>query len=156
MIMNKKNGRFEKGDIPFNKGKKWNEWMSKEGQENVKKTQFKKGMPCCRRTRPLGTERLCKDGYVEVKVAKPNVWKQKQVYIYEQKYGEIPRGYVVIFLDGDKYNFDISNLSCISRRELLILNRRKLLKKDKELSQAGVNVAKLLSKAYKRGEVKND
>lgn len=31
----KKNGDFAKGYTPFNKGRKWSEWMSKEGQEKT-------------------------------------------------------------------------------------------------------------------------
>ena len=36
-------GQFQKGQTPFNKGKKWDEYMTKEGQKNSKKTQFKEG-----------------------------------------------------------------------------------------------------------------
>lgn len=35
--VNKKNGRFMKGHVPANKGKKWDEFMSKKGQRNSKK-----------------------------------------------------------------------------------------------------------------------
>ena len=36
-------GRFVKGQISWNKGKKWDDYMSKEGQANSRKTTFKKG-----------------------------------------------------------------------------------------------------------------
>ncbi len=39
----KAGGRFPKGHIPANKGKKWDEFMSQEGQANSRKTQFKAG-----------------------------------------------------------------------------------------------------------------
>ena len=31
------NGQFFKGNVPHNKGKKWDEWMSKKGQKKVKR-----------------------------------------------------------------------------------------------------------------------
>jgi hypothetical protein len=99
--------------------------------------------------RPVGSERINKDGYVEIKVADPRTWKLKQRYIYEQHYGEIPKGYYVIFADQDKRNFDIDNLIAVSRSEMLILNNNKLIYEDKELTKAGVNIAKILSKASK-------
>lgn len=43
--------------------------------------------------------------------------------IWEQHNGTLPEGYVIIHLDRDKYNDDISNLKAISRKELLEINR---------------------------------
>ena len=34
---NAKTGQFLKGSTPFNKGKRWSEWMSKRGQRKAKK-----------------------------------------------------------------------------------------------------------------------
>ena len=42
--------------------------------------------------------------------------------IWEKHHGEIPYGYVIIHLDGNKHNDDIVNLKAISRKELLTLN----------------------------------
>ena len=43
-------GQFVKGQTSFNKGKKWSEYMSEEGQKNSRKTTFKKGnIPANRR-----------------------------------------------------------------------------------------------------------
>ena len=39
--MNK--GNFKKGHIPFNKGKKMSEYISKESLKRIKQTQFKPG-----------------------------------------------------------------------------------------------------------------
>ena len=71
------NGQFVKGQIPPNKGKK----MSPEMYEKCKTTMFKKGnIP--QNHRPVGSERVAKDGYMQIKVAEPNKWQQKNVYIY--------------------------------------------------------------------------
>jgi hypothetical protein len=40
-----------------------------------------------------------------------------------KEYGAIPRTHIVIFKDGDKRNFDISNLVLISKSENLKINR---------------------------------
>jgi len=133
-------GCFRKGSIPWNKGLK--------GYMGANKTSFKKGtMPP--QYRPVGSERVNKDGYIEIKVADPRTWKLKQRYVYEQYYGEIPKDHNVIFADGNRQNFDIDNLIAVSRSEMLILNNNKLIYKDKELTKTGVNIAKILSKASK-------
>ncbi len=84
-------GQFERGQVSWNKGKKWNEYMTKEGEKNSKRTQFKDGnIPWA--TKPVGSERKeAKDGYIEVKIAMPNKWQLKQRYVYEHTFGEIPK-----------------------------------------------------------------
>lgn len=71
----------------------------------------------------LLTERE-KKGYIQVKVAQPNVWKQKQVYLYEKEHNIIVQKgkEVVIFLDGNNRNFDIDNLYLLERKYLSQLN----------------------------------
>ena len=130
-------GYFPKGNIPFNKGTK--------GIMKANKTSYKKGnIP--QSYKPVGTERITKDGYTEIKVKDPNVWKLKQRLIYEEHYGEIPKGYVVMFSDRDKSNFDINNLILISRKQLRILNQNYLIKDDPELTKSGIILADLLIK----------
>ena len=142
------NGRFKKGNVPHNKGKKG---LYYKGCE---KTWFKKGQAPINH-KPVGSERIDLDGYTLIKVSEPNVWKLKHRVVWEKANGPIPKNYTVIFLDGDKSNTDINNLALVSRNELLIINQRGLLKKDKELSKVGINIAKLQSKINKRKRVKN-
>lgn len=143
-------GQFEKGHIPANKGKKGS--MSPEQYEKCKATMFKKGsIPPNRR--PIGSERVTKDGYLKVKVQDGHLnknWVLKHRYIYEQAYGKIPAGHKVIFADGNIRNFDLDNLILISDAEELIMNRNSLFKSDKELTKAGVTVAKVLHQVNKR------
>ena len=64
---------------------------------------------------PIGTERMHTDDMIRIKVSK-NEWVYKQRYIYEQYYGvKLKEDEYVVFKDGDKTNFDISNLKCVSR-----------------------------------------
>lgn len=81
--------------------------------------QFQKGQSI--RTLPILQE-VDRDGYIWIKVEDDNTigawktnWVQKQRYIYEQTYGKIPEGYIVIFLDSNRTNFDPDNLYAVPR-----------------------------------------
>lgn len=43
-------------------------------------------------------------------------------YLWEQEYGEIPKGHNVVFKDGDAMNCILENLECISNQELQLRN----------------------------------
>lgn len=141
-------GRFVSGQEPFNKGKKQCDYMSAESIEKTKATRFKKGI-IPPNTQPIGTETLDGDGYIYVKVDdKPNGgkkvnWKAKHKLIYEQHFGEVPKGYYVIFADGDKRNFEPSNLVIVTPAELLYLNQHKMIYKYSDLTKSSVLVARL-------------
>lgn len=143
-------GKFRKGQTPHNKGKK----MPKEVYEKVKHTMFAKGSVPPNH-RPVGSERISKDGYIEVKVAEPNKWRLKQRVVYEEAKGKIPEGCTIIFLDGNKRNFDIDNLRCITRSELLYLNCNGL-NNSNEITETGILMARLdITKNKKKQELKD-
>lgn len=96
----------------------------------LKITDYNKQEMICKRKPPIGTEKLVKDAYGRYKVWvryrdvpieigsgkkewKTN-WKIKTHYIWEQHYGEIPKDHVVIQLDNNLENYDISNLRLVS------------------------------------------
>ena len=144
-------GCLKKGNIPKNKGKKWDEYMSKEAQEKSRKTWFKKGNTPANH-REIGEERITQDGYIEIKVRDKcgnDNWELKHRWIYEQHYGKIPEGYNVIFLDGNKKNLDINNLKCITKNQDLIMNNRKLFTKDKDITYSGTLIAEIIDKGSK-------
>lgn len=129
-------GYFEKGHIPFNKGKK--------GIGGWEPTQFKKGHKP-HNYKPVGTERVNGDGYIDIKIEDPNKWRGKHILTWEEHNGPIPNGHVVIFGDGNNRNFDINNLILVSRQQLLILNRNNLIQNDADLTRTGVIIADLCS-----------
>ena len=135
-------GCFKKGQVPMNKGKK----MSPEVYEKAKATMFKTGhIP--HNHRAVGSERVNVDGYVEVKVAEPNKWKLKQRFIYEEATGEkLTKNDVIIFLDGDRQNFDINNLVKMTRVELARYNQDHLYGDDLNINKCAVGIAKLKTK----------
>ena len=132
-------GCFKKGHVPFNKGTK--------GLLKPNKTSFKKGhIPS--NYRPIGSERVTKDGNIQIKTKDPNVWQLKHRYIYEQHYGTIPKGYNVMFSDKNKRNFDINNLILVSKTEDLIMNQNKLIYKNNDCTKVGLVIAKIINKSY--------
>ncbi len=142
-------GKFEKGHIPQNKGKK----MSAEMYEKVKHTMFKKGhIP--QNHRPVGSERVNVDGYIEVKVKGPNIWELKHRLVWERANGVIPKEAGIIFLDGNKLNCSIDNLRCVTRAELLYLNRHGLNNAG-EVTDTGILMARLDSARNKRKRLNN-
>jgi len=140
-------GCFEKGNIPFNRGMKG---ICAKGSE---KTWFKKGQSPVNH-RPIGSERIDVDGYTLVKVAEPNKWRLKQQIVWKEHCGVIPKGYVLIFADGDKTNFEIRNLLLVSREKLLMMNRNNLIQADAELTKTGTIIADVLIKISERKRVK--
>lgn len=128
--------RFKKGHEPLNKGRK-----VRHTNPNVIRNYFQKGhIPA--NTVPVGSEQT-REGYVWVKIAQPNTWKQKHRLLWEQHHGPIKKGYLVTFLDGNQLNIDIANLAVISQREHSQLNLEKLRFNDQELTKTGINIVKL-------------
>lgn len=135
-------GRFIKGQEPWNKGEK-KSWVGGEA------TQFKKGrMP--HNYMPVGSVRVNSDGYADVKIADPNVWKAKHILIWEKHNGPKPEGSAILFGDRNKKNLDINNLILVTKEQLLIMNNNELIQEDTELTKTGVIIAEIESKVWER------
>ena len=133
-------GRFEKGITPHNKGKKF------PGTGN--RTTFRKGATPHNKMR-VGEDAITTDGYVKTKIAEPDVWEYKHKLIWMEANGLIPEKHSIVFADGNKLNLDIDNLLLVSKAELLMLNRRRLISEDSELTKTGLNVVKVMNKIHK-------
>ena len=108
--------RFQKGHIPYNKGKK----MTSDVYDRIKHTFFQKGH------KPVnlkydGHERISVDGYVEIRITK-NKYVLKHRLVYETSFGPIPEGYLVVFKDGNHLNIIPENLELITRKENMARN----------------------------------
>lgn len=57
---------------------------------------------------------------------------------------------ILVFLDGNKNNFDINNIATITRAESLYLTDHHLWFKDAELSKTGTLIAKVAVKAKEK------
>ncbi|HEL1581353.1 TPA: HNH endonuclease [Streptococcus suis] len=130
-------GHFEKGRLPHNKGKKY------PGMRNS--GQFKKGNRPASYL-PVGTVNYTTDGYPKIKVADPDKWEYLHRQTWEKHHGLVPDGHSVVFLDGDKTNWDISNLACLSKNEIVRMNQDGLFASDADLTKVGIGYTKLKNK----------
>jgi hypothetical protein len=104
--------RFVKGQKSWNKGVKGVCGV----QDNCRPTQFKKGEKPVN-WKPVGSERVNVDGYIEIKTEETPKWELKQRVIWREAHGEIPTGHVVAFLDGNPQNCVLENLECVSKAD---------------------------------------
>jgi len=107
--------QFKVGNIPHNKGAKgWH-----PGGNSIK-TRFKPGNRPPR-WKPIGSERLSKDGILERKVDntghKTINWRGLHIILWEKYHGTLPKNHIVIFKNKNRQDLRIENLEAISRAE---------------------------------------
>lgn len=111
---------FQKGHVPFNKGKK----MPDEVKAKVKHNWFGKGH------QPHNTKH---DGYISVRVDKTGIpyayirvakgkFRLLHRVIWEQAHGKIPPGQIITFINGDQTDFNIENLELITKKQNMLRN----------------------------------
>lgn len=141
-------GRFEKGNISPNKGKKG---YVAPGSE---KGWFKKGEKPWN-TVPVGTVVTKEDGYLWKKIDdKPGAgihnWRQLHILIWEEANGQIPKGHMIIYKDKDKRNCTLGNLAMVSLEENAIMNNCGLRFENAEHTDTGILIAKIKIAAKSR------
>lgn len=147
-------GKFEKGHVSSNKGKKG---LYIPGSE---KGWFKKGQRPPN-WQPVNTEIVDTQGYHKIKIAEPNKWKFKHIMEWEKHNGKIPDGCNIVFKDNNKDNIDITNLMLVTKAEHVIMNNKGLRFDNAELTEKGLLIAKLkhktseLSRGMKNAEKSN-
>lgn len=146
-------GRFEPGQEAWNRGRPQAEWMGPEAAERCRATQFRRGqLPHNAAALPVGSERVTRDGYVEVKVAdRPSGtgpahdnWRPKAHLVWEEANGRRLRpGEVVVFADGDRANLDPDNLVAMTRAEHNVIVSRGIPYADRETCETAIGIARL-------------
>jgi hypothetical protein len=108
-------GCFGKGQVPHNKGQHYCPPGSEKGW-------FRKGERrgvAVRLYKPIGTERVSKDGYRERKIHDEmplqSRWRAVHLIEWEAANGPLPKGYCLKCLNGDKANTDPSNWEAVPR-----------------------------------------
>lgn len=119
------NGRFATGQTPSNKGKK----MSKEVYEKAKATMFKKGSKP-HNHKPVGSERITKDGYIEIKTKEPRKWELKHRVLWFEKNPPLKKDETLYFLDGNGQNVTLSNLGVKTRAQNMFENSHQQYPKE--------------------------
>ena len=152
-IVSNLNARFKKGCVPYNKGKKQEEYMSPESIERTRPTRFQPGHPAHNRV-PVGTISKNKYGYLLIKTkAEGSQWERWEFLhqkVWETHNGPIPSGMIVSFKNGDKENVGIDNLMLITMQENAELMRSGLRFDERELTETGLTLAKLKIKIRER------
>lgn len=114
-IKSGRDGRYKPGQKSWNAGTK--------GLVMPNSGNFQKGVAPINH-RPVGSERVNIDGYLEVKISEPNKWAHKHRVVYAAIFGPIPEGQMVRFRDGNPLNCHPDNLFLVDRREHALLNKR--------------------------------
>lgn len=128
--------QFKKGQVPPNKGLRRPGWAP----GRMRDTQFKKGEmrgQAQRNWKPIGTERISKDGYLERKVhdadysdlppdeanrKRQRRWVAVHRIVWEAANGPVPKGHKLTFRNGDKRDIRLDNLECVSDAEWMKRN----------------------------------
>ena len=126
-----------------------NRWRMNSGLTG----HYKKGQKSWN-TRPDGYESVDTDGFVHIKTPGARKMTYKHRWVWEQAHGPIPAGHVLVFLDGDKTNCSLDNLTVLPRGIHARMCQRHLYSDDPEKTKSGILVAKLLSKRYARKKYK--
>ena len=114
-------GRFTKGHVPHNKGRKGFCFKGSEKGWFSTGTRPKNWLP-------IGHMRkMAREGYYEVKISatgyKPTDWVPVQRLVWERCTGKpVPKGCVVYYLDGNYENYEITNLGCITKAQNMMRN----------------------------------
>lgn len=144
----KSGARFATGHAPWNKDKK--------GLHLNPATEYKKGRRS-ERWLPVGSETIREDktGNLRafIKLAEPNVWRERAIIVWERENGPLPEGKVVHHRDRDSLNDAPRNLQDLTRAEHINEHRHELkaeLPVDWKTRDALGNYITALSELQKR------
>ena len=134
-------GRFEKGNVPPNKGRKG---YTSPGAE---KGWFRKGNQPWNDV-PVGTVLTKADGYLWKKIndlpgSWLQNWRQLHLIIWEEANGPVPDGHRVIFKDGNRQNCVLENLMLVTLAENAVMNQCHLRFENAAHTETGLLIAKV-------------
>jgi hypothetical protein len=145
--------RFPKGHQPWNKGTRF-----VAGGRSVE-TRFKPGTRqgvAVKLWKPVGTERVSKDGYLERKVNDDlplqRRWRAVHLIVWEAANGPLPKGHAITFRNKDKSDIRLENLELVTRKELLARNwHRRYPKALRQLVQLRGALTRQINKRNRNG-----
>lgn len=137
-ITSGRKGHFTKGNKSWNKGTK--------GLMKPNSGSFAKGNKAHNK-KPVGSERITRDGFIEVKVAEPKSWELKHRIIWEAEHGKIPGGHAIRFTDSNPLNCKLDNLFIATQSENLQLNRLGYSDQPDDLKESTLLIAKIIARS---------
>lgn len=136
--------RFVAGHQTWNKGKPGSTGV----QAACRATQFKPGRPAneARNYKPIGSVRVCADGYLEKKLSDDPSLPPKQRWVavhrlvWEAENGPIPDGWIVVFRPGQK----TTDEAAITLDRLEMLTRAENMKRNSLYAKYPPELARLV------------
>lgn len=93
-------------------------------------------------------------GYLVIKTGNSyKDWMKYQRYVYEQAYGKIPKDHVIVFLDGNNRNFELSNLMAVPKNYVVYMNTFDMRTDCPELTKVAIRWCELYEVLKKRGVI---
>lgn len=120
-------GRFTKGHAPWTTGLTRDEILGHFSEEGAERRKYGLSFRKIYRVGDTVYRRINGKIYPYIMVSEDLTvpWKKrlypKTRYVWEREHGAIPEGHVIIPLDGDICNTDISNLRCVSNKHKIQL-----------------------------------
>lgn len=149
--------RFRLGQTSMNKGRSWAEWMPEDSAEKSRRTCFKKGdIPP--NYMPIGSTTV-RDGYTLIKVRDHHGvknWEFLHKVVWEKAHGPIPKGYRIVFINGNRSDCSLENLRCVSKAVTCIANSKFGLTDDATINEMILKAAELKIKIADAEKIVND
>lgn len=133
------------------------DWTEEQVARYYKKHGIKSGVAS--RYMPIGSLVFRTGEWYYEKVADgPNSndnWRSKHVMVWEQSYGPVPKGHMVIFLNGNRRDYSLENLALCPKDVGLEVNSRGLRFTNPEATRAGMLIAELCLKVRRMEKKEN-
>ena len=150
-------GRFKDGNRSWQTGLSKEEFKSHYTDESF--SRLTNNMIEANKTRKVGDE-IVKRGLPYIVISDDYSVPQddrimlKRRYIWEQAHGKIPETHMILNLDGNPMNCELSNLACVPIKYRPLLNKNRWLGKSKDLTLAAVKWCELtyVLKDFREGE----
>ncbi|MEI8142856.1 MAG: HNH endonuclease signature motif containing protein [Chitinophagia bacterium] len=150
---------IKKGSVSFNKGLKQSDYMSTEMIELTKATRFKKGQLPHNAVGFKDGDIVIRHSHINrnsppykwIRLSKRN-WKMLHVYMWEQAYGPVPKGHIIVFKDKNTMNVVLENFECITREENM---RRNSLHRYPEEIKSSIRLIGVITRKINKDEKQN-
>ena len=116
----------------------------------IKKSKETRSRNCAMNGDPIGSEKII-GGYRYIKVRKSSGgfykdWEREICLVYKNAYGDIPEGYMVVTLNGDKLDARPENLALISKKVAARMangHGKSFWSNSADITKAGIAVCEL-------------